>query len=126
MGNKAVHTALGVRCPGYRRRLAGIADEHTALRPWHGISDTGGETMIRISKESKLVPSGFIKAAMGFFGPPGIGMTVVDEDDCCVRLEGFGGYVFVQTEDFEDKKGSQVIIEGREFEYQIKEFLARI
>ena len=82
--------------------------------------------MIRISKVSKLGPSEIIMAAKGFFGPPGIGMAIVDEGDCCLRLEGFGGHVFVQTENQEDQKGSQVTIEGREFEYQIKEFLAKI
>jgi hypothetical protein len=63
---------------------------------------------------------------MSYFGPSGIGMEVVDEGDCCARLEGFGGHVFIQTEDLEGKEGSQVIIEGREFDYQIKEFLSKI
>jgi hypothetical protein len=82
--------------------------------------------MIRMSKESKRATSEVIAAALSFFGPSGIGMTVVDEGDCCVRLEGFGGHVFIQTEDLGGKKGSEVIIEGREFDYQIKEFLSKI
>jgi hypothetical protein len=82
--------------------------------------------MIRISKVSKLAPSKVIGAAVDFFGPSGVGLAIVDEGDCCARLEGAGGHVFVQTEELEDSKGSQVIIEGREFDYQIKEFLGKI
>ncbi|MFN2184653.1 MAG: hypothetical protein ACK2UU_11710 [Anaerolineae bacterium] len=82
--------------------------------------------MIRISKESKLAPPKVIAAALQFFGPSGVGLTIVSEGDCCARLEGAGGHVFVQTEELEDSKGSQVIIEGREFDYQIKEFLGKI
>jgi hypothetical protein len=79
-----------------------------------------------MSKVSKRAPSKVIEAALGFFGPSGIGLAIVDEGACCARLEGAGGYVSVQTEELEDKKGSQVIVEGREFDYQIKEFLQKI
>jgi hypothetical protein len=79
-----------------------------------------------MSKVSKLAPSKVIEAALSFFGPSGIGLAIVEEGECCARLEGAGGNVFIQTEELEGKKGSQVIIEGREFDYQIKEFLGKI
>lgn len=82
--------------------------------------------MIVIGKESKLVPFKVIEKAVAFFGPSGQGMDVIDRGDCCARFEGSGGYVFVQAADIEDKKGSNVTIEGREWEFQVKQFLGKI
>jgi hypothetical protein len=82
--------------------------------------------MIKMGKESKLVPSELVEKAVAFFGPSGQGMNVVEQDDCCARFEGAGGYVFVQAADIEGKRGSQVTVEGREWEYQIKQFMGEI
>jgi hypothetical protein len=82
--------------------------------------------VIKVGKESKLVPAEVIDRAVAFFGPSGRGMTVVDRDACCARFEGAGGHVFVQTADMEGKAGSQVTVEGREWEYQIKQFMGEI
>jgi hypothetical protein len=82
--------------------------------------------MIKMGKESKLVPSEVVEKAVEFFGPSGQGMNVVEQDDCCARFEGAGGYVFVQASDIEAKRGSQVTVEGREWEYQIKQFMGKI
>jgi hypothetical protein len=82
--------------------------------------------MIRMGKESKLVPTEVIERAVTFFGPSGQGMNVVGQDDCCARFDGGGGYVFVQAENIDDQDGSNVTIEGREWEYQIKQFIGTI
>jgi hypothetical protein len=82
--------------------------------------------MIRMGKESKLAPSEVVEKAVGFFGPSGAGLDVVDQGACCARFEGTGGYVFVQTVGFDDREGSNVNVEGREWEYQIKQFMGEI
>jgi len=82
--------------------------------------------MIKMGKESKLVPAEVVEKAVAFFGPSGQGMKVIDQDACCARFEGSGGHVFVQAADIEGKGGSQVIVEGREWEYQIKQFMREI
>jgi hypothetical protein len=82
--------------------------------------------MIRMGKESKLAPSEVVEKAVGFFGPSGAGLNVVDQGACCARFEGAGGYVFVQTADIDDQGGSNVTIEGREWEYQIRQFIGEI
>ena len=82
--------------------------------------------MIRMGKESILVPSDVVKKAVAFFGPSGAGLKVVDQGACCARFEGGGGYVFVQTADIDDHGGSSVTVEGREWEHQIKQFMAQI
>jgi hypothetical protein len=82
--------------------------------------------MIRMGKESSLVPSEVIEKAVAFFGPTGQGMNVVDQGGCCARFEGAGGYVFVQTADMDDQDGSNVTVEGREWEYQIRQFMGEL
>jgi hypothetical protein len=82
--------------------------------------------MIKIGKESKLVPSEVIKRAVGFWGPSGVGLSVVEEGACCARFEGAGGHVSVRTADIENKKGSNVTVEGHEWEYQIRRFMGEI
>lgn len=82
--------------------------------------------MIRMGKESKLAPSEVVKKAVGFFGPSGAGLNVVDQGACCARFEGAGGYVSVQTADIDDQGGSNVTVEGREWEYQIRQFMGEI
>ena len=82
--------------------------------------------MIRMGKESKRVRSEVIEKAVAFFGPSGQGMNVVEQDDCCARFEGAGGYVSVHVADINDRDGSNVTIEGREWEYQIKQFIGTV
>lgn len=82
--------------------------------------------MIRVGRKSKLVPAEVVKKAVEFFGPSGMGLNVVDQGACCVRFEGTGGYVFVQTADLEDQGGSDVTVEGREWDHQIRQFMGVI
>jgi hypothetical protein len=82
--------------------------------------------MIRMEKSSKLAPSEATDKAVAFFGPGGLGLEMIERAECCVRLEGGGGYVFVQAEEGEKGHGSLVVVEGREWEYQIKRFLEKL
>ena len=82
--------------------------------------------MISMAKETKLAAEKVVEKAVAFFGPSGIGLEVVDRADCCVRLEGAGGYVFVQAAPLEDAEASEVSVEGREWEVQIKHFVREI
>jgi hypothetical protein len=82
--------------------------------------------MIKMGKDSKLASSQVIEKAVGFFGPSGSGMSILEQTDCCARFEGTGGYVFVQAVDSDDRGGSNVTVEGREWEYQIKQFMGKI
>ncbi|MFZ6030118.1 MAG: hypothetical protein ACOYYS_20575 [Chloroflexota bacterium] len=81
--------------------------------------------MIKIGKESRLPAAEVIDRAVEFFGPSGQGMNVLERAACCARFEGAGGHVFVSVEE-DGKKGSEVTIEGREWEYQIKQFIGKV
>jgi hypothetical protein len=82
--------------------------------------------MIKMGKVSELVPSEVVEKAVAFFGPSGAGMKVMNQDDCCARFEGSGGYVYITAADIEGKEGSDVTVEGREWENPIKQFIGQI
>ncbi len=52
------------------------------------------------------------------------GLEIAEEADCCLRMEGGGGFVYIQTEPKEDH--TKVILEGREWSRQLKNFMTQI
>jgi len=80
--------------------------------------------MLRITKESKLRPKQVLERAKAFFGPGGIGLELKSECDTDARFEGGGGFVVVAV--CGRGKGAEVTVETREWEYQVKAFLATI
>ena len=80
--------------------------------------------MLSITKESKLKPEAVITNAVHFFGPEGYGLKVREKDETTVYLEGGGGGVRIYVS--EGEKGSTVDVETREWENQVKDFLASI
>lgn len=80
--------------------------------------------MIHYGKETKLQPGQVIEKAREFFGPGGLGLEITDEAEGCMRLEGGGGYVSVVCCEIE--KGTDVDLEAREWEYQVKKFMEQL
>lgn len=78
--------------------------------------------MLSMTKESKLKPEDVIKRAVIFFGSKGLGLILKEEDKNSVYLEGGGGGVRVTAST--GKKGSTVDVETREWESQVKDFMA--
>jgi hypothetical protein len=84
----------------------------------------GEGKMARYGVESKLSPAQVVEKALAFFGPGGLGLEVAEQEECCARFEGGGGHVFVNAA--EKDKGSQVDLETREWDYQVKQFMGQI
>jgi len=82
--------------------------------------------MARYGKESKLSPDKVMEKALEFFGPDGLGLEVKEQDGGCATFEGGGGHVFVQVCESEKGKGSEVDLETREWDYQVKQFMGKI
>jgi hypothetical protein len=82
--------------------------------------------MIRMGKGTGLTPSEVFDKAEAFFGPGGFGLEVEERDDCCIRFVGAGGYVSVAVPEVEAPGEREVIVEGREWENQIRQFMAEI
>jgi hypothetical protein len=80
--------------------------------------------MMKLSAKSKLSSEEVIKRAVKFFGPQGYGLKVEEEGNCCATFEGGGGGVNVTVT--EQKKGSTVDVESREWDYQARAFLEKI
>ncbi|MBT8366718.1 MAG: hypothetical protein KJP23_18665 [Deltaproteobacteria bacterium] len=80
--------------------------------------------MLKIAKQTRLVPEEIIDRASKFFGKGGEGLEETERNPCCISFEGVGGYVFISIDD--EEKHRMVDIETREFEYQAKQFLATL
>jgi hypothetical protein len=80
--------------------------------------------MLSATKDSKLKPADVIERAINFFGPGALGLNVKEKAEDTVYLEGGGGGVRFYVA--EAKKGSKIDVETREWEIQVKDFLASI
>jgi hypothetical protein len=80
--------------------------------------------MLKIETKSKLSPQEAIKRAVKFFGPEGYGLKITEQSDLFASFEGGGGGVQVAASP--DGKGASVELASREWDYQVKEFIAKI
>ncbi len=80
--------------------------------------------MLKIVTKTKLSPEEAIKRAVEFFGPGGYGLEVKNQTPDCVSFEGGGGGVEVTA--CTEEKRTSVELFSREWDYQIKEFIAKI
>jgi hypothetical protein len=80
--------------------------------------------MLKIAKQTGLVPEEIIDRALKFFGKGGEGLEEKERNPCCISFEGGGGYVSISIDDAE--KHRLVDVETREFEYQAKQFLGKL
>ncbi|MBC7227725.1 MAG: hypothetical protein H5T61_10900 [Thermoflexales bacterium] len=78
--------------------------------------------MARYSAETRRSPEKVLEKALAFFGPGGLGLTVEEQSDCCLRLTGGGGHVWIQIELGESGRTS-VVLETREWDSQAMRFL---
>lgn len=80
--------------------------------------------MLKIAKQTGLVPEEVIDRASKFFGKGGEGLEEKERNPCCMSFEGGGGYVAVSIVDEDNHR--IVDVETREFESQAKRFLERL
>jgi hypothetical protein len=81
--------------------------------------------MARYGKETKLDAEEILRRAEEFFGPGGLGMKLLERTDCCLSFEGSGGHVTVSAARCEPDK-TEVDLETREWDFQVKSFMERI
>ena len=78
--------------------------------------------MLRISKQTKLVPDAIIAKASNYFGKGGEGLEETERGSCCISFAGAGGFLTVMICEKDGQR--EVDVETREFEYQAKHFLS--
>jgi hypothetical protein len=52
------------------------------------------------------------------------GLEIIEEAECCLRLEGGGGFVYIRTEPKDEH--TKVILEGMEWSRQLKDFMKQV
>jgi hypothetical protein len=77
--------------------------------------------MARYGVKTTLRTSEVLDEAEEYFGQGGLGLEVTSRDNCCISLEGGGGHVTVTVAEG-DK--TDVELETREWDFQVKEFMA--
>jgi phosphomannomutase len=80
-------------------------------------------SQISLETTTQLAPEVVIEKAKETFAKEH-GLEVAEEAKCCIRLEGGGGYVYIRAEETEQK--TSVTLEGREWSYQLKNFMQAI
>jgi 4a-hydroxytetrahydrobiopterin dehydratase len=93
---------------------------------WPGGYERSEEVRVmpRYSVETKQSPEEAIKKAIGYFGEAGLGLQADEQNPCCVYFEGGGGFVRVTAG--KGEKRTEVELETREWDYQVKQFLHEI
>lgn len=80
--------------------------------------------MLKIATKTKLSPEEAVKRAVEFFGPDGYGLEIKNQSPDCAYFEGGGGGVEVTA--CAEEKRTSVVLESREWDYQVKEFIRKI
>lgn len=78
--------------------------------------------MINMGKKTRLSPAKVVSKAVAYFGPGGVGLEVKEQTENSAQFEAMGGFVTLQVTEEGDGK-SDVSVFGREFDYQIKQFV---
>ena len=77
--------------------------------------------MVRMGKETELSPQDVVEQAKAFFGPGGMGLDVIERGPNSVEFVGGGGFVLVRVDTAD--RGSDIDIQTREWDYDVKRFL---
>lgn len=80
--------------------------------------------MLRMGKETKHTPQEVLTKAEDFFGPDGTGLKITSRGPHAMQFTGGGGFVLVQVEP--KGEGSEIDIQTREWDYDVKRFLRKI
>jgi hypothetical protein len=78
----------------------------------------------RYSIETKLSPEEAVQAAVAYFGPDVGKLEVVEQEACCARLVGGGG--FVQVRAVTEDHGTTVYFETREWDVVVRQFMKQL
>ena len=80
--------------------------------------------MARYGKKTKLSCKDVIEKAKIFFGPGGVGLEIEECTENCARFTGGGGHVAIEC--CTGEKGTEIDLETREWDYQVKRFMGKI
>jgi hypothetical protein len=79
---------------------------------------------MRYEVSTKLSPQQAIAYAKDYFGPQGVGLEVIDEEEASVTLQGGGGHVSVVA--CPGAKKTTLELETREWDYPVRQFMRQL
>lgn len=82
--------------------------------------------MLHIGKMTNQPPGEIIDEAIAYFGPGGAGLDVQSRGPNSVGFTGGGGFVLVQVAPKDEGKKTEVDIQSREWDYDVRRFLRRV
>jgi hypothetical protein len=80
--------------------------------------------MLKVGKASKHSPQEVMQKAIEFFGPSGLQLEIKEHSDRHLRFEGGGGFVEIQLNFAGQTLEAELLTQ--QWEYQVKEFLAKL
>jgi len=80
--------------------------------------------MLRMGKETNKDPQTVLSEAAQFFGPEGVGLSLMQQNDEVVVLEGGGGYVAVNVS--KENSHTAIDVQSREFTYDVRKFMEKV
>jgi hypothetical protein len=83
-------------------------------------------SFLRMGKETKASPEAVIEKAVSFFGKEGVGLTLAQRSSNSVYFTQAGGHVQVVATPINDGRKTDVDVQTRELEYDVKRFVAQI
>ncbi len=81
--------------------------------------------MASYSVRTKLSPEVALERVIHTFGPEGLGLTLSQQTEAYVVLEGGGGHVAAVVRPTDDQR-TEVDIETREWDYHVQRFIGKI
>jgi hypothetical protein len=80
--------------------------------------------MARYGVDSNLEPQEVLDRATEFFGPDGLGLELGSRTDAAVSFVGGGGHVAITV--CPTDSGTELDLETREWDYQVRQFMQKV
>jgi hypothetical protein len=77
--------------------------------------------MLRLGTTTRRSPAEIVEKAIVFFGPAGLGLDVRERGQDTATFVGGGGYVTVRASARAD--GSEITVEAREWDHDVRRFV---
>jgi hypothetical protein len=82
---------------------------------------------MRYEVKTHLTPEAALQRAIECFGPQGVGLEIMDQNQACLIFQGGGGHVAVTACPGKDaKEKTRVELETREWDYAVRQFMAEV
>ena len=84
--------------------------------------------MLRMGKKTSKTVKEVLAAATDYFGPGGVGLDIIPAGPQTVQFRGGGGYVQVKAETVEEdgETKTDIDIQSKEWDYDVKRFLGQL